>query len=56
MYYTRSDQHKTDDQYNMEKRKKQKKTDHILDKISSSGYDSLTKEEKDFLFNQSKNG
>jgi hypothetical protein len=40
----------------MEKRKKQKKTDHILDKISSSGYDSLTKEEKDFLFNQSKNG
>ena len=56
MYYTRSDQHKSDEQYNLDKKKKQKKTDHILDKISSSGYDSLTKEEKDFLFNQSKNG
>ncbi|MGM0636583.1 MAG: rhomboid family intramembrane serine protease [Bacteroidota bacterium] len=30
---------------------KQKKIDQILDKISKSGYDSLTKEEKDFLFN-----
>lgn len=29
---------------------KQKKIDAILDKISKSGYDSLTKEEKDFLF------
>lgn len=28
----------------------QKKIDEILDKISKSGYDSLTKEEKDFLF------
>lgn len=28
----------------------QKKIDEILDKISQSGYDSLTKEEKDFLF------
>ena len=56
MYYTRSDQHKTDEQYNLDKRKKQQKTDLILDKISKSGYDSLTKEEKDFLFNQSKNG
>ena len=35
--------------------KKQEKTDRILDKISKSGYDSLNKEEKDFLFNQSKN-
>ena len=51
MYYTRSDQHKTDEQYNSDKRRKQQKTDHILDKISKSGYDSLTKEEKDFLFN-----
>lgn len=56
MYYTRSNQHKTDEQYNSEKRKKQQKTDSILDKISKSGYDSLTKEEKDFLFNQSNNG
>ena len=28
----------------------QKKVDDILDKISKSGYDSLTKEEKEFLF------
>jgi membrane associated rhomboid family serine protease len=33
---------------------KQKKVDEILDKISHSGYDSLTKEEKDFLFKASK--
>jgi membrane associated rhomboid family serine protease len=32
----------------------QKKIDMILDKISRSGYDSLTKEEKEFLFNASK--
>lgn len=32
----------------------QKKIDEILDKISKSGYDSLTKEEKDFLFNAGK--
>jgi membrane associated rhomboid family serine protease len=29
----------------------QKKIDDILDKISAAGYDSLTKEEKEFLFN-----
>ena len=34
---------------------KQKKIDTILDKISSSGYDALTKEEKDFLFKSSQN-
>ncbi|WP_116789248.1 rhomboid family intramembrane serine protease [Flavobacterium psychrotrophum] len=32
----------------------QKQIDEILDKISQSGYDSLTKEEKDFLFKVSK--
>ncbi|WP_242610712.1 rhomboid family protein [Aquimarina brevivitae] len=32
----------------------QKKIDAILDKISKSGYDSLTKEEKDFLFKAGK--
>jgi hypothetical protein len=47
---------KADEDYAYEKRKRQEKTDKILDKISKSGYDSLTKEEKDFLFNQSKNG
>ena len=33
---------------------KQKKIDAILDKISASGYDALTKEEKDFLFKSTK--
>lgn len=33
---------------------RQRKTDSILDKISKSGYDSLTKEEKEFLFKLSK--
>jgi membrane associated rhomboid family serine protease len=47
---------KTDEDYNLEKKKRQEKTDAILDKISKAGYESLTKEEKDFLFNQSKNG
>ncbi|MBS3739478.1 rhomboid family intramembrane serine protease [Mesohalobacter halotolerans] len=37
-----------------EKDEKQKRVDDILDKISQSGYDSLTKEEKDFLFNAGK--
>jgi membrane associated rhomboid family serine protease len=32
----------------------QQRLDSILDKISRSGFDSLTKEEKDFLFNYSK--
>src|SRR5690554_5256166 len=33
---------------------KQKRIDAILDKIGKSGYDSLTKEEKDFLFKAGK--
>ena len=33
---------------------KQKQIDLILDKISKSGYDSLTKEEKEFLFRAGK--
>ncbi|MFM7895332.1 MAG: DUF6576 domain-containing protein, partial [Flavobacterium sp.] len=32
----------------------QKQIDDILDKISKSGYDSLTKEEKEFLFKAGK--
>jgi membrane associated rhomboid family serine protease len=35
-------------------RYEQQRVDDILDKIARSGYDSLTKEEKDFLFNYSK--
>lgn len=44
---------KSDDDFNRERAQKQKRIDHILDKISRSGYDSLTKEEKELLFNQS---
>jgi membrane associated rhomboid family serine protease len=36
------------------KNEKQQKIDSILDKISKSGYDSLTKQEKDFLFHAGK--
>jgi len=45
---------KTDEEYNQEAKHKQEMTDAILDKISKSGYESLTKKEKEFLFNQSK--
>ena len=46
----------TDEEYNAIKKKKQEQVDRILDKISKSGYDSLTKQEKAILFDQSKNG
>ena len=42
---------KTDEQYSNEKAEHQQQVDAILDKISKSGYDSLSKKEKDFLFN-----
>ena len=48
--------YKTDVEYNVEIKTRQEEVDRILDKISKSGYDSLTKKEKEFLFNQSKNG
>jgi hypothetical protein len=32
---------------------RQKAIDHILDKISKGGYDSLTREEKEILFRES---
>lgn len=44
-----------DHEYNARKADTQKRIDEILDKISKSGYESLTKEEKAFLFNYSKN-
>lgn len=37
-----------------DKAEKQKKIDAILDKISKNGYDSLTKKEKEYLFNAGK--
>jgi hypothetical protein len=40
----------SDDDYNASQKVKQQKIDAILDKISKAGYESLTKQEKDFLF------
>jgi membrane associated rhomboid family serine protease len=45
---------KTDEEYQFIKKQRQDRIDQILDKISQSGYSSLTKEEKDFLFHESK--
>jgi membrane associated rhomboid family serine protease len=44
----------TDFEYNKHKAKNQEVIDRILEKISRSGYDSLSKEEKEILFRQSK--
>jgi hypothetical protein len=41
-----------DEEYNDIKAERQKRIDEILDKISRSGYDSLTREEKELLFQQ----
>jgi hypothetical protein len=45
---------KFDEDYNIDKQAKQERMDDILDKISRSGYGSLTQEEKNFLFRVSK--
>jgi len=42
-----------DEDYNYQKKTDQDKIDKILDKISKSGYESLTKEEKELLFKTS---
>lgn len=48
---------RSDEDYNRHKKATQEQVDAILDKISKSGYDSLTKKEKKILFDQSnKNG
>jgi len=44
---------KTDIEYNTAKAGRQKEIDHILDKISKGGYDSLTREEKAIRFSES---
>ncbi|MBE9468348.1 MAG: rhomboid family intramembrane serine protease [Bacteroidetes bacterium] len=44
---------KTDLDYNAEKSRKQEEINKILEKISKSGYDSLSKKEKEILFNMS---
>lgn len=46
---------RTDFEYNKSKAEHQKAIDHILDKISKGGYESLTKEEKELLFRESQN-
>lgn len=43
----------TDEEYNARQQRNQEEIDAILDKIRKSGYDSLTKEEKQKLFDQS---
>lgn len=43
-----------DIEYNKRKKQEQKQIDEILDKISTSGYESLTKKEKELLFRKSK--
>ena len=53
--HTHFDPHReTDEEYNARKRQNQEEIDAILDKIRKSGYDSLTKEEKQKLFEQSR--
>lgn len=54
--YTRNNSyqsHQQDWDYNAKKKATQEEIDRILDKIRKSGYDSLTKEEKQMLFDQS---
>ena len=46
----------SDEEFNAVKKQNEELTNKILDKISKSGYESLTKSEKDFLFKQSRNG
>jgi hypothetical protein len=44
----------TNSKVDYKKESHQRKIDTILDKISKSGYESLSKEEKDFLFKAGK--
>ena len=45
---------RSDEEYNYQKAQKERDIDAILDKVAKSGYDSLTPEEKEFLFKNSK--
>jgi membrane associated rhomboid family serine protease len=51
--YKKSVKSMTDMEYNRRKAKVQEEIDRILDKIAKSGYDSLTKKEKETLFKMS---
>jgi hypothetical protein len=46
----------TDAEFNQQKANRMKEIDRILDKIKTSGYDSLSEVEKKRLFEQGKNG
>jgi membrane associated rhomboid family serine protease len=46
---------KTDDEYRYDRKLHQQRIDGILDKIKKSGYESLSKEDKEYLFKESKN-
>lgn len=43
----------SDDDYNLQRKANQERIDQILEKISKGGYESLTREEKEFLFKTS---
>lgn len=45
---------RNDGEYNRQRAEKERNVDAILDKVAKNGYESLTKEEKDFLFKNSK--
>ena len=45
---------RSDEEYNYQKAQKERDIDAILDKVARSGYESLSKEEKDLLFKNSK--
>jgi membrane associated rhomboid family serine protease len=53
--YKREGKPLTDEEYNANRAEKQKKIDEILDKIAKRGYESLSKEEKEFLFKSGSN-
>lgn len=55
MHAERGGKPETDWEYNARKKADQEEVDRILDKIRKSGYDSLTKEEKQKLFDTSNN-
>ena len=54
MKVQRSSRPMTDDEYNAHRAEHTREVDRILDKIKATGYDSLTKEEKQTLFDASK--
>jgi len=50
--YNYEPHHLSDEEYNYQKKQNEEKINRILDKISKNGYDSLSREEKEFLFSQ----